>query len=210
MSDFCPEETDDARPVHVRDADGNGRWVADSGCSVHCVPSAEYLTHITHDGSAKPLRVADSRDVHVQCTGVIDAEFNVVTPAGVQTTERVRLGRVLVVPSFKMPLFSCSAGRKDGLRTVLHPAADGAGYIELPSKNRIYFHGDKCEFSLQRADDAERRMQSAGNGAVQNDSAHAACMQSSSGAAAGLRMQNADDAAPASCQESKIHPAILL
>lgn len=129
-------------------------WVVDSGCSVHCVPDASYLTSVTQTGSDRPLRVANGKKVHVEPTGVIDMDVRAVTPDGRSVTDRITLHRVLVVPSFKNLLFSCSAAHKhDALHTVLNGENDGQGYIELPSGNRILFEpGGQYKFVMLEAD----------------------------------------------------------
>jgi hypothetical protein len=134
------------------------RWIADSGCSVHCVSDSSMLTTINRKGSCKPLNVADQRSVHVECTGTIDVLVNSITPDGSSAVDRVTLHRVLAVPSFSCNLFSCSAGlKKDNIRVVLFNTDGSTGYLELPSKNRVYFHPSssfKFTLSLVKSDDA--------------------------------------------------------
>ena len=145
----------------VTQHDAADQWVADSGCSVHCVSSVDQLTGVTRSGAARPLRVADKRYVHVSHTGFIDMPTVAVTPDGQRVTDQFRLARVLVVPSFKTNLFSCSAARRtDKLRTVLDgPGSDAVGYIELPSHNRILL-SDKYEFTLRVPSDVVQAVSS--------------------------------------------------
>ena len=133
---------------HAFEAVGK-RWVTDSGCSVHCVPSVADLTTVLTQGSDRPLKVADKRRVQVAYTGTIAVAVKAVAPDGSPVDDVLRLSRVLVVPSFRNRLFSCSAARaSDGMRTVLDGEGGQPGYIELPSRNRIYFDSDKYEFNV--------------------------------------------------------------
>ena len=130
-------------------------WVADSGATVHCVPTASMLTKVTRPGTDRPLKVADKRTVHVECTGTIDECVSTIDPMGKRAVDRLHLKRVLVVPSFKTPLFSCSAGHAhDGISTVLNPADGGIGFLQLPSLNRLLFtDARRYEFRLNYCDD---------------------------------------------------------
>ena len=102
----CPVHgSQDASSVHEPDV-----WVADSGCTVHCVTSVDKLTTVDRQGSVRPPRVADNRHVPVTHTGKIAQPVRALSPSGDLVDDVFRLGRVLVVPSFSENLFSCSAG----------------------------------------------------------------------------------------------------
>ena len=132
------------------------QWVVDSGCSVHCTPSVNDLTHVDYTGSDRPLKVADKRNVTVTHTGRIDVPVEAIAPDGTVTQDFLRLSRVLVVPSFRNRLFSCSAGRRqDSLRTVLDGDHGLTGYIELPSGNKLYFDGDPKRYEFHVAMQAD-------------------------------------------------------
>ena len=115
-------------------------------------PSVADLTHVDCAGSDRPLKVADKRDVKVTHTGRIDVPVKAIAPDGRVVQDYLRLSRVLVVPSFRNRLFSCSAGRtRDSLRTVLDDKHGGTGHIELPSGNRLYFDGDASRYEFHVA-----------------------------------------------------------
>lgn len=163
------EYRNDPRADVCRRVQQDGVWVADSGCSVHCVSDASLLTTVTHKGSDRKLNVADKRAVFVECTGTIEMDVVAVDHHGKEVIDHISLARVLVVPSFKSNLFSCSAGSKtDGLRTVLD-GPDEPGFIELASRNRIYFTGQhKYEFLLRSAGDSACVADDAGGSGMLN------------------------------------------
>ena len=144
------ESTDDeAAPVNE---EASSAWTVDSGCTVHCVTSVNDLTSITKAGSDRPLRVADKRQVHVTHTGSIRAPVLATTPDGRSVRDTIHLHRVLVVPSFKNRLFSCSAARKlDGMRTVLDGERGQPGHLVLPSGNRLAFTSTSLDSRYQMA-----------------------------------------------------------
>ena len=138
-----------------------GRWVADSGCTVHCVSSVADLTGVISRGSDRPLRVADKRFVNVTHTGYIDRPVMAVAADGTVVRDRIHLHRVLVVPSFRDRLYSCGTGHsRDGMRTVLDGKDGKQGYIELPSGNRLYFKDGPDKYVFDVVDASVRTSQS--------------------------------------------------
>ena len=114
-----------AYPVHIDHTDPpvTNKYLLDSGASHHLMPSIEYLTTITSQGSSATVSGFDGRSLPATATGTLTLRLITITGESRVLT----LNNVLVVPGLTVPLLSAKLLTKSsGAKVII-----AAGHTDL-------------------------------------------------------------------------------